>query len=274
VDYSLTGRPAPDGVVAFDDLVIFALNFTGGSGPMAAARPARPAEGTAAGEDALTLEVPTLPAVGETFAVGVRATGKGDMQALSLDLGYDHAVVEMVGAVAGELLARQGGQSVVLSPGPGRVDLALLGKGAGLWGSGELVKVSFRVKAAGDPALALKSVDARDATNKKVALGPGSGPAAPVVPTTTSFAPAMPNPFNRTTTLAFALAKGGPVELVVYGIDGRKVATLLRENREPGQYRVVWEGRDGNGQPVRPGMYYARLVTPQGRFTRSVVLMK
>jgi hypothetical protein len=84
----------------------------------------------------------------------------------------------------------------------------------------------------------------------------------------------MPNPFNRTTTLAFALAKGGPVELVVYGIDGRKVATLLRENREPGQYRVVWEGRDGNGQPVRPGMYYARLVTPQGRFTRSVVLMK
>jgi hypothetical protein len=60
----------------------------------------------------------------------------------------------------------------------------------------------------------------------------------------------------------------------VPGIDGRKVATLVNEAREPGQYQVNWDGRDGTGQPVRPGMYYARLVTPEGRFTRTLVLMR
>jgi hypothetical protein len=163
---------------------------------------------------------------------------------------------------------------VVLTPSAGRVDVALLGKGAGLLGTGELVRVRFRVKAAGDAQLVLASAEARDAANQKVALGMGAVVGARVMPTVTSFAPARPNPFNGTTTLAFALAKAGPVELAVYGVDGRKVATLVQESREPGEYRQVWDGRDGTGQPVRPGMYYARLVTPAGRFTRTLVLMK
>jgi hypothetical protein len=212
--------------------------------------------------------------VGETFAVGVWVTGTGDVQALKLELGYDRAVLEMVGADPGELLARQGVQSVVLSPRPGRVDVALLGKGAGLYGSGELVKVRFRVKAAGDAGLTLTSAEGRDGANRKVALGTAPGPPPPAVPTVTSFAPARPNPFNGTTTLSFGLAKGGRVELAVFGVDGRKVATLVSGMQEAGQYQLTWDGRDGNRQVVRPGMYYARLTTPEGRFTRTLVLMK
>ena len=162
---------------------------------------------------------------------------------------------------------------MVLSPRAGRVDVALLGKGAGLVGSGELVQVRFRVKAVGEAALGLKSVAARDGANRPVALGSGR-PSGPVVPTTTWLAAPAPNPFSRTTTLAYALAQGGPVELAVYGIDGRRVATLVQGSREVGEYRQVWDGRDRSGQAVRPGMYYARLVTPQGRFTRRLVLMK
>jgi flagellar hook assembly protein FlgD len=52
------------------------------------------------------------------------------------------------------------------------------------------------------------------------------------------------------------------------------VATLVAERREAGQYQVNWDGRDSGGQAVRAGMYYARLVTPEGRFTRTLVLMK
>jgi hypothetical protein len=163
---------------------------------------------------------------------------------------------------------------VVLTPSAGRVDVALLGTGAGLLGSGELVQVRFRVRAAGDPQLMLASAEGRDGANQKVALGMGATVGARVVPTVTSFAPPMPNPFAGTTTLAFALAQAGPVELAVYGVDGRRIATLVQETREPGQYRLTWDGRDAGGQPVRSGLYYARLTTPQGRFTRTLVLMK
>jgi hypothetical protein len=275
VDYSLTGRPMPDGQIEFEDLVMFALNFTPPPTLPTQARPAR-AEGAAAGADALALEVPDLPAVGGSFTVRVRATAGGTLQALKLELGYDRAVVEMEGVEAGELLGRQGAQALVLTPKPGRVDVALLGAGAGLYGSGELVQVRFRVKAAGTAALTLKSAEGRDGANRKVALNGEAvvTPQQPQLPTRTWFAAPAPNPFSRATTLSFALARGGAVELGVYGVDGRRVATLVTEHREAGQYQVNWDGRDSGGQSVRPGLYYARLVTPEGRFTRTLVLMK
>jgi hypothetical protein len=135
------------------------------------------------------------------------------------------------------------------------------------------VKVRFRVRAAGAAALTLKSAEGRDGANRKLDLL-GGRPGAPAVPVTTSFALPMPNPFAGTATLAFALAQAGPVELAVYGVDGRRIVTLVQETRAAGQYRLTWDGRDAGGQAVRPGMYYARLVTSEGRFTRTLVLMK
>jgi flagellar hook assembly protein FlgD len=84
----------------------------------------------------------------------------------------------------------------------------------------------------------------------------------------------MPNPFARTTALAFALARPGAVTLAVYSVDGRRVATLVNETREAGTYRLQWDGRDASGNVVRSGLYYARLTTPQGSFTRTLVLTR
>jgi hypothetical protein len=154
------------------------------------------------------------------------------------------------------------------------VDVALLGRDAGLFGSGPLVKIHFRVKAEGEAALTLKHVDARDGANHNVALGVSPQSVTPALPSVTSFAPVRPNPFRGTTTLGFALAKFGAVELAVYGVDGRKIVTLVKETRAPGRYPLTWDGRDAARQAVRPGVYYARLSTPQGRFTRTLVLMK
>jgi hypothetical protein len=49
------------------------------------------------------------------------------------------------------------------------------------------------------------------------------------------------------------------------------VRTLSRETMEAGTYRPVWTGTDDHGRTVRSGMYYARLITPDGRFTRTLV---
>lgn len=127
--------------------------------------------------------------------------------------------------------------------------------------------MTFRALAAGAPAVTIASVDARDSRNRKLALGGGRPPA----PVATALMPAAPNPFRRTTTLAFSLARPGSVELAIFSVDGRRVRTLAQGFWDAGAYRPVWTGTDDRGQAVRPGLYYARLTTPDGRFTRALV---
>jgi hypothetical protein len=101
-----------------------------------------------------------------------------------------------------------------------------------------------------------------------------AGVAGKVRPTVTLLMPAMPNPFRQSATLTFSIARGGRVDLAVYSVDGRRVRTLVRESREPGEYRAVWDGRDDGGNPIAVGVYYARLETVDRPLTRVVTHLK
>jgi hypothetical protein len=92
----------------------------------------------------------------------------------------------------------------------------------------------------------------------------------PETPTgTTAFLRAYPNPFAARTTLAFDLAEQGPVNVDVFDIRGRRVASLVDEMRPPGFHEVAWDGRDTAGRSVASGVYLVRLVADgQRRVTR------
>ncbi|NOZ03869.1 MAG: T9SS type A sorting domain-containing protein [FCB group bacterium] len=83
-----------------------------------------------------------------------------------------------------------------------------------------------------------------------------------------------PNPFNPTTTISFNMTKAGYVELGVYDLSGRKVATLVSEYQGAGDHSVVWDGRDVNGQPVASGVYLYRLEVNGAVLTRQMTLLK
>jgi hypothetical protein len=67
-----------------------------------------------------------------------------------------------------------------------------------------------------------------------------------------------PNPFNPSTTISYQLAKDAAVRLEIYDIMGRKVRSLVDENRSAGYHRVVWNGRDETGKEVASGVYVYR----------------
>lgn len=94
------------------------------------------------------------------------------------------------------------------------------------------------------------------------------------VPKAVALAPAMPNPFAGSTTLRFSMAKAGVVELAIYSVDGRRVATLENGILAAGPHNVTWGGTDAGGRLVRPGVYYARLRSAEGRFARTLVLIR
>lgn len=92
--------------------------------------------------------------------------------------------------------------------------------------------------------------------------------------TQVTLGPATPNPFNPATAIYFALPEAMRVNLSIYDVKGRRVATLLDETREAGGNSVHWDGRDARGEALASGIYFYRLKTEKEVFTRKIVLVK
>jgi hypothetical protein len=78
-----------------------------------------------------------------------------------------------------------------------------------------------------------------------------------------------PNPFNPATHIAYAVPMAGNVLLKVYDILGREVATLVNEQKQPGNYSAQF-----HGSRLASGVYIYRLTA--GRFveTKKMLLTK
>ena len=79
-----------------------------------------------------------------------------------------------------------------------------------------------------------------------------------------------PNPFNPTTAISFDLASTGHVDVVVFDLQGRKVATL---------YSGLLEAKEGHtfnwdASNVASGKYFARITAPGFSGTHNMTLIK
>lgn len=63
-----------------------------------------------------------------------------------------------------------------------------------------------------------------------------------------------PNPSFGQATIEYALARDGEVDIAVYDISGRHVATVLREHQERGLHQATWAGRQ-----AASGVYFVRV---------------
>jgi hypothetical protein len=79
------------------------------------------------------------------------------------------------------------------------------------------------------------------------------------VPMQYALAQNFPNPFNPATTVAFELPEAAAVEIRVYTMLGKEVATLVNERRSAGRFTVDWDGTDGRGMKVASGVYFLRM---------------
>ncbi len=81
--------------------------------------------------------------------------------------------------------------------------------------------------------------------------------------------PPIPNPFNPTTRITYALPEEEFVRLSVYDISGRLVERLVARVQPAGQYVIEW---DAQGMPS--GMYFCRIDTADRSETRKLILLK
>lgn len=68
-----------------------------------------------------------------------------------------------------------------------------------------------------------------------------------------------PNPFNPATEIKFALPENGHVIINIYNLAGKKIRTLLDEQRTAGYHTISWDGKDESGHDVASGIYFYRI---------------
>jgi hypothetical protein len=78
-----------------------------------------------------------------------------------------------------------------------------------------------------------------------------------------------PNPFNPSTTINFALPEQSDVTIRIYDVTGRRIATLLNENRPAGYHNIVWDAGS-----VASGTYFYRIKAGEFSTVKTLTLVK
>jgi hypothetical protein len=78
-----------------------------------------------------------------------------------------------------------------------------------------------------------------------------------------------PNPFNPTTQINYAVPEQSDVQIEVYNVIGRRVATLVNREMAPGNYTVNFDASS-----LSSGMYFYRLKAGSTLLTKKMTLIK
>ncbi len=248
-DWSGLGIPLTDSVIDFEDLMVFAMNY----GVVHAAKAVDGDSGL------ITLAWVVDEDGGYTLKL-VSGTG---LQGVHVS-----AAAAVSGVRAGGLL--EGRQIFLANVGSGLdANLAVLGNGATIEGTGDLL-----VLRAGSPIKPEDlRIDLRGSDNTKLDYTLDKvGDTA--VPSVYAMQPNYPNPFNPMTKISFSLPAAQTVQLAIYGLDGRRITTLISGDLSAGNHEVIWNGTDDAGRSVASGTYFYQIKAGPYSQVRKMTLVK
>jgi len=79
----------------------------------------------------------------------------------------------------------------------------------------------------------------------------------------------FPNPTGKRATVRYEVPSAGHVQVTVYDMLGRRVATLVRQEQVPGRYETTFEANR-----LASGVYFLRLATDQGIQTQKITIVR
>jgi hypothetical protein len=256
--------PTPDGKIEFEDLVIFAIGYgKSGAGqlPKETAKP-------------VTLALGSMQTTGGEVRVPIALSGLvSDVRALSMILNYSSTGLTFKGIEkAGEMNNDHSFMISKAENGKLMIDGAVLGlENNGLSHAGVIAYAVFT----GKGTVGIESAKARSSANSAIEVKYEKGMMqSNAVPDRYALAQNYPNPFNPATTIHYALAKAGHVEVVIYNMLGEVIATLVNGEQNAGYYDVTWNGQNDKHQTVASGIYLYRMRSGDFVDVQKMVLMK
>jgi len=94
------------------------------------------------------------------------------------------------------------------------------------------------------------------------------------IPSAFRVGPAVPNPFNPATAIAYEIPTAARVTVTIHDARGRRVRTLHDAEQGPGAHRVVWDGTGDDGGSLASGAYMCRIAWGGESASRRLLLLK
>lgn len=78
-----------------------------------------------------------------------------------------------------------------------------------------------------------------------------------------------PNPFNPVTIIKYSVLHQSFVNISIYNTQGKKILTLVNEEKSPGNYKVTFDGNK-----LSSGIYFYRMISNNFSETKKLILLK
>ncbi len=78
-----------------------------------------------------------------------------------------------------------------------------------------------------------------------------------------------PNPFSHTTTISYTVVRESMINIDIYNSIGARVATLVNETRQPGDYSVTFDGTN-----LSNGIYFLQMKSSHQIDSKKMMLMR
>lgn len=252
-----------DGRYALADLLCCARRMLGGGPAPGEARPSR------AG---LTIEAPRATPEGWEFDVVM--SGALDVGAADVGVAFPAERMTVTGT---RLDPGVPGWLALHEVRDGALRLGLVRLEPDREGGPDVVRVTVRVAlkpgaaAGGEVTLAASALAGPDGAAIDALVTPAAFPIS--APPALALSPAQPNPFAGETRVVASLARPADVDLGVFDLAGRRVATLHRGRLAAGEHAFAWSGRADRGGRARDGVYFIQVDAGGERSARKVVLL-
>ena len=96
----------------------------------------------------------------------------------------------------------------------------------------------------------------------------------PAIPLSTRLNAPYPNPFNPEISISYDIAKASNVQVTIYNARGQKIRSLLDTTKNPGMYRLIWDGKTDAGTTVTTGVYYIKMQADGYKTTKKIMMVK
>jgi hypothetical protein len=85
----------------------------------------------------------------------------------------------------------------------------------------------------------------------------------------------FPSPVQTSAVLSFATTRPGALRVDLLDVAGRDVRRLVDDSDSPaGMHMLTINGMRDDGQRMRPGLYFYRIVADEGQITGRFVMLK